>query len=87
MGIHALAIIWYADELISRANTTIAVLAWQINAPGHGRTVRAFAQTIRPFYVPSGFPCRAVQGRTRTTMWHPNSSKHNWIVWTYHWTA
>jgi hypothetical protein len=39
-GFTAPAIIWYADELISRANATTVVPAWQIGAPGHGRTVR-----------------------------------------------
>jgi hypothetical protein len=64
------AIIWYADELISRANITTVVPAWQIDALGHGRTVRAFVRTVRPLRGPSGFPCRTVQG-TRTTTWCP----------------
>jgi hypothetical protein len=46
-----------ADELISRANTTTVVPAWQIGAPRHGRTVRAFARTVWPLRGLSGFPC------------------------------
>jgi hypothetical protein len=42
-----------ADELISRANTTTVVPAWQIDAPEHGRTVRAFARTVQPLRRPS----------------------------------
>jgi hypothetical protein len=84
IGIHSPTIIWYADELISRANTTTVIPAWQIGAPGHGRTVQAFAQTVRPSRRPSGFPCRTVQDRTRATAWRPNNSKHNRSVQMYH---
>jgi hypothetical protein len=31
--------LYSTDELISKANTTIVVVAWQIGAPRHGRTV------------------------------------------------
>jgi hypothetical protein len=61
------AIIWYADELISRASTTTAIPAWQIDAPKHGRTVRASARTVRPIRGPSGLLCRTVRARPRTT--------------------
>jgi hypothetical protein len=64
-------------ELISRANTTTTVPAWQIGTLGHSWTVRAFARTVRPLRGPSDFPCRTVWGCTRTTTWHPNSSEHN----------
>jgi hypothetical protein len=37
-----------ADELISSANTTTVVPAWQIGAPRHGETIRAFVRTVRP---------------------------------------
>jgi hypothetical protein len=60
---------------------------WQIGVPGHGRTIRAFARTIRPLRRPSGFSCGKVRGCTRTTTWRPNSSKHNWIVHIYHRTV
>ena len=85
MGFTTPAIIWYADELISRANTTTAVPAWQIGAPRHGRIVRAFARTVRPLHGSSGFLCQIVWGYTKTTMWHPDSSEHNRTVRTYHW--
>ena len=49
-GFAAPAIKWYADELISKANTTAVVLAWQIGAPGHGQTVRAFSWTVCPLH-------------------------------------
>jgi hypothetical protein len=41
MGIHSPNhyIIWYANKLISRANNTTVVPAWQIDAHGHGRIV------------------------------------------------
>jgi hypothetical protein len=31
--------LYSTDELISKANTTTVVAAWQIGAPGHDRTV------------------------------------------------
>jgi hypothetical protein len=65
----ALTIIWYANELISRANTTIVIPTWQIGTPRHGWTVRAFARTIRLLPRPPGFPCRSARGCTTTTMW------------------
>jgi hypothetical protein len=76
--------IWYADELISRANTTTVVPAWQIGAPGHGRTVRDLARIVCPLRTPSGFPCRIVWDHTRATAWHPNNSEHNRPVRMYH---
>jgi hypothetical protein len=77
-----------ADELISRANTTTAVVpVWQIGAPGHGRTVRAFVRTIWPLRRSSGFPCRTVRDRTRATAWRPNNSEHNRPARMYHRTA
>jgi hypothetical protein len=84
MRIHGPNIIWYADELISRANTTAAVPTWQIGAPGHGRTIRAFARTARPLHRPSDFPCLTVRDRTRAIAWRPNNSKHNRPVRMYH---
>jgi hypothetical protein len=58
--------------------------AWQIDAPGHGWTIRAFAWTIRPLCRPSGFPCWTVRDRTRATAWRPNNSEHNRPVRMYH---
>jgi hypothetical protein len=60
MGIRSPSIIWYADELISRANTTTVVPAWQIDDPGHGRTIRAFARTVWPLCGPYVFSSRTV---------------------------
>jgi hypothetical protein len=45
-------------------NTTTVVPAWQIGAPGHGRTVQDFAQTVTAFPdgqsgTASGLPCGA----------------------------
>jgi hypothetical protein len=80
----ALAIIWYADELISRENTTAVVPTWHIGTPGHGRTVRAFARTVRPLRRPSGFPCRTVRDHTTSTVWRPNNSEHDRPVRMYH---
>jgi hypothetical protein len=39
MGIHGPNHYMVADELISRANTTTVVRAWQTGAPRHDRTV------------------------------------------------
>jgi hypothetical protein len=66
-GFAAPTIIWYADELISRASTTTAIPARQIGAPEHGRTIRASARTVRPIRGPSGLLYRTVWGRPRTT--------------------
>jgi hypothetical protein len=80
MGICSPAIIWYANELISKTNTTIVVPAWLIDAPGHDQTVRAFARTVRPLRGSSGFPCRIVRSCTRTTTSHPDYNEHNQTV-------
>jgi hypothetical protein len=77
----------YVDELISRANIAPAVPTWQINAPGHSWTIRAFARTVRPLHGPSDFPCRTVRGCTRTTTWRPDSSEPNRTVRIYHQTV
>jgi hypothetical protein len=61
IGICSPTFIWYADELIFRANTTIIVPAWQIGAPERDRTVRASARTVRPIPGPSGLLCRTVR--------------------------
>jgi hypothetical protein len=54
------------------------------SAPGHGRTVRAFARTVRPLRRLSGFPCRIVRDRTSAIVWRPNDREHDRPVQMYH---
>jgi hypothetical protein len=49
-----------------------------------GRSVRVFAQTVRPLRRPSSFPYRTVCDRTRATTWRPNNNEHNRPVRMHH---
>jgi hypothetical protein len=73
----------YADRPACSARQSEAALGPLPSLLDRSATLDA----VRPSELlpgPSGFPCRIVRGRTRTTVWRPDNGEHNQSVRIYH---